>query len=514
MPWRTSDLLQQREDFVKRAEADDANFSSLCRAFGISRNTGYKWVSRYQNAGKSRDVLKDKSRRPHNSPRRVGADVAEHILSLYAEHACPAEKLSVALEQLGITVGRSTVFRILEEHGRITREDPNAATWISQVFVAADPLPTIKKDIPAVTTPGPFADLLQHGRLRDRKKAITVLARLKGISPHTIAESLNLSPRTVVRYARAFAGGGVDALVGKRKSKVNDEAHRAPVFALLHSPPSSYDINRTTWKMKDLCRILAQKGHRISEARVRRIIKSGGYRWRRAKTVLTSNDPEYGTKLESIKSILSELKSDEAFFSIDEYGPFAVKQKGGTKRVGPAEQYVVPQWQKSKGWMILTAALELSRNQVTHFYSRRKNTEEMIRMADLLRCQYRECCSIYLSWDAASWHISRKLLAHLEKVNDEAANEGYPIVKTAPLPAGAQFLNVIESVFSGMARAIIHNSDYVSLGAAKNAIDRYFRERNEHFSANPRRAGGKIWGKERVPSEFQEGQNCKDPAYR
>jgi hypothetical protein len=73
---------------------------------------------------------------------------------------------------------------------------------------------------------------------------------------------------------------------------------------------------------------------------------------------------------------------------------------------------------------------------------------------------------------------------------------------------------VIESVFSGMSRAIIHNSDYASLETAKHAIDLYFRERNEHFSQNPKRAGHKIWGKERVPSEFQEGQNCKDPAYR
>jgi hypothetical protein len=65
-----------------------------------------------------------------------------------------------------------------------------------------------------------------------------------------------------------------------------------------------------------------------------------------------------------------------------------------------------------------------------------------------------------------------------------------------------------------MSRAIIHNSDYASVEAAKDAIDRYFRERNENFLANPKRAGCKIWRKELVPSEFHEGQNCKDPAYR
>jgi hypothetical protein len=89
-----------------------------------------------------------------------------------------------------------------------------------------------------------------------------------------------------------------------------------------------------------------------------------------------------------------------------------------------------------------------------------------------------------------------------------------PVVETAALPSGAQFLNVIESVFSGVARAIIHNSDYASLDAAKLAIDRYFLERNAHFKQNPRRAGNLIWGKEREPTIFSESNNCKDPRYR
>ena len=119
----------------------------------------------------------------------------------------------------------------------------------------------------------------------------------------------------------------------------------------------------------------------------------------------------------------------------------------------------------------------------------------------------------YLSWDAASWHISQDLAMHVKQRNDEAEAEGYPVVKTAPLPAGAQFLNVIESVFSGMARGILHNSDYDSVEAAKDAIDRYYAERNEYFQAHPKRAGHKIWGQERVQSEFHESNNCKDPLY-
>jgi hypothetical protein len=69
-------------------------------------------------------------------------------------------------------------------------------------------------------------------------------------------------------------------------------------------------------------------------------------------------------------------------------------------------------------------------------------------------------------------------------------------------------------VFSGMARAIIHNSDYKTADEAKAAINAYFIERNDHFRKYPRRAGRKIWGNEREPAIFSVANNCKDPRYR
>ena len=119
-------------------------------------------------------------------------------------------------------------------------------------------------------------------------------------------------------------------------------------------------------------------------------------------------------------------------------GPFAVKMKPGRTLTAPDEQRIVPQWQKSRGSLILTAALELSGNQVTHFYSANKNTTEMIRMMELLVEQYRDRRKLYLSWDAASWHISE----HVEAHDAVAAGGAEPIIETVPLPSGAQFLNV------------------------------------------------------------------------
>jgi hypothetical protein len=53
--------------------------------------------------------------------------------------------------------------------------------------------------------------------------------------------------------------------------------------------------------------------------------------------------------------------------------------QGGISLVPEGSTRTVPQNQKSKGRLIVTAALELSTNQVTHFYSEKKNTEEMIK---------------------------------------------------------------------------------------------------------------------------------------
>jgi hypothetical protein len=259
-----------------------------------------------------------------------------------------------------------------------------------------------------------------------------------------------------------------------------------------------------------LCQVLKKNGTQIGPATVSMMIKAAGYKWRNAKVVLTSNDPNYSDKLARIHSILSNLQPNEAFFSIDEYGPFAIKTKPGRTLVPPGNRPTVPQWQKSRGCMIVTAALELSGNQVTHFYSAKKNTGEMIRMMEVLIDGYADRRTLYLSWDAASWHISKQLFERIAAHNEG----GGPLVETAPLPACAQFLNVIESVFSGMARAIIHNSDYQSVDEAKAAINRYFAERNDHFRKHPRRAGKRIWGREREPAVFSEANNCKDPRYR
>jgi hypothetical protein len=79
---------------------------------------------------------------------------------------------------------------------------------------------------------------------------------------------------------------------------------------------------------------MREQGLPLSGARMQRVIAMTGFKWRKARIVLTSRDPDYAQKVNAIKEILSMLKSNEAFFSIDEYGPFSIKRRAAARWLG------------------------------------------------------------------------------------------------------------------------------------------------------------------------------------
>jgi transposase len=353
--------------------------------------------------------------------------------------------------------------------------------------------------------------------------AVVVLASNKGKGLTNLCSKIERSPRLVRRWLKAYKQRGLDGLRRSEEKRLSPEKasemerKRDRIIEVLHESPRLHGINRASWSLETLARAYERQcGDSIGRSTISEYVRAEGYAFRKARRVLTSPDPNFREKLQEIKEILFNLREDEKFFSVDEFGPFSVKMRGGRMLTRKGTTRVVPQRQQSRGCLILTGALELSTNQMTHFYSEKKNTEEMIKLLEILLCQYSNQHCLYLSWDVASWHISGKLKKLVSEINSaaEGGQSLHPLVKLVPLPASAQFLNVIESVFSGMARAILHNSDYQCVGECKKAIDQYFAERNEAYKRNPRRAGNKIWRKELVEPCFKVSNNCKDPNWR
>jgi len=62
MAWKNVSPMEEKMRFVSLAESGRFEVVGLCREFGISRKTGYKWLGRYREFGS--EGLKDQSRAP------------------------------------------------------------------------------------------------------------------------------------------------------------------------------------------------------------------------------------------------------------------------------------------------------------------------------------------------------------------------------------------------------------------------------------------------------------------
>lgn len=119
MPWKTCNKMELRRDFVSMADREGANMRELCRRFGISAPTGYKWLARYR-AGVD---LEDYSRRPAHSPGQTPTEMEGKIVAARKLHpAWGGRKLKRWLEDRGeIEVpAASTITGILGRHGLLT----------------------------------------------------------------------------------------------------------------------------------------------------------------------------------------------------------------------------------------------------------------------------------------------------------------------------------------------------------------------------------------------------------
>jgi transposase InsO family protein len=121
MPWRTTDVEEQRMQFVIRATSGTERLSALCREFGISRPTGYEWRRRYAQS-RTLTQMREHSRRPHRSPTRTGAQQEQRVVALRRQMGWGAKKLRVLLAEEEIPLPVRTIHRILERHGLVSEQ--------------------------------------------------------------------------------------------------------------------------------------------------------------------------------------------------------------------------------------------------------------------------------------------------------------------------------------------------------------------------------------------------------
>jgi putative transposase len=121
MPWTETHVVDQRTEFVLRALRNAEVFGDLCREFGISRKTGYKWKERFLQDGLG--GLGDQSRRPDSSPSEVSEAMVCRIVKLKVAHpSWGARKLRAVLERTtppSALPSESSFKRILDKAGLV-----------------------------------------------------------------------------------------------------------------------------------------------------------------------------------------------------------------------------------------------------------------------------------------------------------------------------------------------------------------------------------------------------------
>jgi transposase InsO family protein len=107
---------------VRQALEPKANLAAVCREYGISRKSGYKWIERHKQGGVL--ALRDLSLRPDKGPLAVSPELVVDIVAIKtARPRWGARKLIWALKQAGTkpVPSERTFNRILERCGMVAK---------------------------------------------------------------------------------------------------------------------------------------------------------------------------------------------------------------------------------------------------------------------------------------------------------------------------------------------------------------------------------------------------------
>ena len=133
VPWSVESVEAQRLEFCGLAvSGSGVSFAELCRRYGISRKTGYKWLGVYRAAGPG--GLRDRRRVPKTSPTRTAATVEALVCDLRRAHpAWGGRKIRRRLQDLGHAgvPAASTITDILRRYDLLETAEPHAGGYTS-----------------------------------------------------------------------------------------------------------------------------------------------------------------------------------------------------------------------------------------------------------------------------------------------------------------------------------------------------------------------------------------------
>jgi len=121
MAWKMVLPMEERIRFILAVEQGDYSVAELCRQYGISRKTGYKWIRRYRADGL--EGMRERSRRPLHCPHKTSQQWVDRIIQEKLKHPrWGPKKIRVILQDRGRAEpvpAASTIGHILDGAGLV-----------------------------------------------------------------------------------------------------------------------------------------------------------------------------------------------------------------------------------------------------------------------------------------------------------------------------------------------------------------------------------------------------------
>jgi transposase InsO family protein len=109
--------IRKKFSLIHEKEWTGHTVSIICKRYGVSRKTYYKWNNRYKQKGI--EGLSDVSRRPHNIKyKKVTSEIQETILDLRLTKRFGCNRIKFRLKRIiGLSLSTRTIYKMLKRHG-------------------------------------------------------------------------------------------------------------------------------------------------------------------------------------------------------------------------------------------------------------------------------------------------------------------------------------------------------------------------------------------------------------
>lgn len=331
---------------------------------------------------------------------------------------------------------------------------------------------------------------LCHSRthsLRVIQRAQILLSFAEGQTIKAVAKAAKVSRPTVYKCIKKALSGGVEVALKDYyhcpKPAIISEEAKTWVMHLACTKPKDLGFAAEMWTQGALAKYVKKigpsEGHsclaKANKATIHRILKSHSLKPHKIRYYLEKKDPNFKNKMNEVLVVykeVNELLEDIDKLQASKVVTVSVDEKPGVQAIKNVSPDLLPNKQykqiardyeyKRLGTLSILGALDLHTGHVFAQVHERHRSCEFISLLKELDEHYPKDMTIRIILDNHSAHVSKETMRYLESKPNR--------FKYVHTPTHGSWLNLVEGLFSKMARSFLKNIRVDSLEELKMRI--------------------------------------------